>query len=400
MNASARIAIAALLLSATMWAGCSNHKGPAPFEPAQQYPGWAYDAPFYYRPAGELQPQPRLRPDDPLHYFVNRQTVLIKRPGGHDPRKAPRIAVYYTDNAGYLWQKAGYFGIEQMHFALPVDSDGEYGIRFLGPGQPEAKTIPARPERVYHVDTTPPVVALYIEPAQQWYEVNQVITLHWSASDYHLIDRPVQLSTCFDYDPRRPIWATIKKRLGATGSLEVLIPPHSAGTGMQFLAEAYDKAGNRGIAVSAIVQVTDPDAAPATQPAAGPPAATQPSPLVPTEPARPSYPTLQKSAAPPSEPAPTAPPESPAVGRAAPRAAEPRGATVWSPTQEAASSTVTQGRAVAPAEPPRAPRRLCGAHPWQALSPGAHRRSPAVWRLPAEPALPAAVTIQLAARTH
>ncbi|HUN80582.1 MAG TPA: hypothetical protein VMV81_03645, partial [Phycisphaerae bacterium] len=136
----------------------STDKADAPFDPPNTYPEWAFDSPQYVKPAQELTPEPKAKPGDPLHYFTKEKVVLIRQPAGYTPEEIPRIAVWWTDNNGFRWQKAGFFGREQTYFAFEAQEDGDYGIRFVGPNQEQAMQATAFPERVYHVDTTLPEV--------------------------------------------------------------------------------------------------------------------------------------------------------------------------------------------------------------------------------------------------
>lgn len=227
----------------------------ASFDPPNQYPEWAYNQPSYVKPAAELTPEVKARPNDPLHYFTREKVVMIRRPAGYTPEEVPQVALYWTDNNGFHWHKAGYFGREQTFFPFEVEEDGDYGIRFIGPGQEPAKETPAFPERVYHVDTTPPEVEVFIEPEQTWYTPGQTITISWTAKDYHLIENPVTISMAMDFtsDDHKPI--EVQRDLADSGSISYEIPSEAVDHEIRFRVEAMDRAANLGLAYSYALQV-------------------------------------------------------------------------------------------------------------------------------------------------
>lgn len=247
------------------------------FDPTEQYPEWAYDAPFYYKPArdrgdvGEVVEA--LRPGGPPHFYVRDKTVFLPRPplasdSDQVPEKlplrtteadlAPRVAVYWTDTGGEMWQRAGFFGLSQTHFAFPVENDGTYGFRFVGPTLPPAKCSPPRPEVVYHVDTVPPDVMIYIEPNQPSYVVNDSITVHWMVEDGSLADSPVSLSACWARpDSEDCEWMPIIYEQPSEGSMLFVVPPHGVGCCFKIRADARDRSGNLGVAFSKPLPVVE-----------------------------------------------------------------------------------------------------------------------------------------------
>ncbi len=227
----------------------------ASFDPPNQYPEWAYNQPNYVKPAAELTPEVKARPNDPLHYFTREKVVMIRRPAGYTPEEVPQVALYWTDNNGFHWHKAGYFGREQTFFPFEVEEDGDYGIRFIGPGQEPAKETPAFPERVYHVDTSPPEVEVFIEPEQTWYTPGQTITISWTAKDYHLIENSVTISMAMDFtaDDHKPI--EVQRDLADAGSISYEIPSEAVDHEIRFRVEAMDRAANLGLAYSYALQV-------------------------------------------------------------------------------------------------------------------------------------------------
>lgn len=262
----------------------------APFDPPKTYPEWTADAANYIKPAAELQPEPRVRPEDPLHYFTNKPLVPIQQPGGYQPEELPRVSVWYTDNNGFEWKRAGYFGQSQSTYWLETKGDGDYGVRFAGPGQEPAKMAPAEPVRVYHVDTTVPEVTMMVDPNQAWYQPGQTIEISWKASDYHLAEQPVEVSMANDFSSDRPVWTVIQKDLEAEGKLTHTLAMDSAGRGITFRVAARDRANNLGIAYSHLIQVV------AEQASATPDAQCEPimKPIHSSPPATPSYQPFQQ----------------------------------------------------------------------------------------------------------
>lgn len=267
MSRTARMILGVFLLSAT---ACNKMPAPfevkdrspraendAPFDPPNLYPGWAYDSPGYMRPAEELTPEPRAKRGDPLHYFTNKPLVMIRQPAGYTPEEIPRVAIWWTDNNGFLWRKAGYFGRQQKFFPFEVEEDGDYGIRFVGPGQPPAIQAPAYPERVLHVDTVAPKIEVSIEPEQSLYEVGQAITISWRADDYHLIDYPASVSLLMDFTSDEPRSIELQRGLAAEGSMTYEIPPEVSNHEIRFRIEAPDRAGNLGMIYSYALQVAE-----------------------------------------------------------------------------------------------------------------------------------------------
>lgn len=273
---NARNRIAAAMLVAVLFAvGCQKpapfkltdnkprSDREAPFDPAKNYPEWTYDKPSYMKAAADLQPEPRAREEDPLHYFTNKKLVPIRQPGGYKPEEIPRVAVWYTDNNGFDWQRAGYLGRIETYFWFDAPGDGDYGIRFVGPGQEPAKVPVAEPIRVYHVDTTLPDVELIVDPNQAWYQPGQTVVITWKAHDYHLKEQPVEIGLSTDFSSEHPSWTVLQKDLEAEGSYSYAIPNDAADRGLTFRVAALDRAGNLGMAFSHLIQVTgDKNAAP------------------------------------------------------------------------------------------------------------------------------------------
>lgn len=227
----------------------------APFDPPNTYPEWAYDAHKYTRAVDELTPEPKVNANDPLHYFTNQKLVLIRQPDGYTPEEIPRVAIWWTDNNGFHWNKAGYFGRTQTFFPFETEEDGDYGIRFVGPGQEPALQSLPYPERVYHVDTVLPAVEVMIDPEKTWYNVGESVTVSWRASDYHLIENPVRVGVLYDFTKRGDNAIELQRDLSDEGSLAYTIPQDALDHEIRFRVDALDRAGNLGIAISYALQV-------------------------------------------------------------------------------------------------------------------------------------------------
>ncbi len=227
----------------------------APFDPPNTYHEWAYDAPQYMKPAQELTPEPKVKPGDPLHYFTKDKVVMIRRPEGYTPEETPRVAIWWTDNNGFHWNKAGYFGRQQSFFPFEVKDDGDYGIRFVGPGQEPALHSLPLPERVYHVDTALPEVEVTIEPEQSWYHVGDTVTISWKASDYHLIEYPVRVGMLTDFTGDDQQAVELQRDLADEGSITYTLPQETLDHEIRFRVDALDRAANLGIAISFALQV-------------------------------------------------------------------------------------------------------------------------------------------------
>jgi len=261
-----------VLISLTLFAAACNNERPAPFQikdrtpvadrdapfdPPNRYPGWAYDQPEYIRPAQPLEAEPRVMENDPPHYFTRSNVVMIRCPADYDPEEIPRVAVHWTNDQGFHWYKAGYFGRGQTYFPFEADEDGDYGVRFIGPGQTAAQHTLAFPTRVYHVDTLKPEVEVSIEPEQSWYNVGDTITLSWRAADYHLVEFPVRIVLLMDFsaEDRGPI--EIQRDLADAGSITLTLAPETLEHEITFRVEATDRAGNLGLAHSFALQIVD-----------------------------------------------------------------------------------------------------------------------------------------------
>lgn len=231
---------------------------PAPFNPAKTYPEWAYDAPSYTRPVDEPQAEQKSRVKDPEHFFTSKPVIMVHQPAGYNAEEIPRVAVWYTRDNGNHWKKAGYFGRSSTYFPLPVKKEGDYGIRFLGPGQESATATPPDPVCVHHVDMTPPKVKLSIEPEQAWYTLGQRVTVNWTATDPHLEAMPARVSVLPDWASNQAQPIEIAREQPEAGSIEYTVPANLMGDGFRIRVDAIDRAGNIGLAYSQTLQI-EPD---------------------------------------------------------------------------------------------------------------------------------------------
>lgn len=229
----------------------------APFNPPERYPEWAFDQPEYLRPAKPETPAPAARPNDPQHFFTNKRVVMVEQPGGYTPEETPRIAIYYTNDNGFHWKKAGYFGREQSYFPLETDNDGDYGVNFVGPGQKPEEQTPAYPARMYHVDTMLPEVTVNIDPEKTWYAVGEDIRISWEAKDPHLEQFPVRIGMLMDFTASSHDLIELQRDLPDDGSIDYHISSETEGHEIVFRVEALDRAGNLGLAYSHALQIKE-----------------------------------------------------------------------------------------------------------------------------------------------
>lgn len=229
----------------------------APFNPPERYPEWAFDQPEYVKPATPDQPAPIAQANDPHHFFTNKRIVMVEQPSGYTPEETPRIAVYYTNDNGFHWHKAGYFGREQSYFPLETDEDGDYGVNFVGPGQKPEEHTPAYPERMYHVDTMLPEVHVSIDPEKTWYDVGEDIRISWEAKDPHLEQFPVRIGMLMDFTASEHDLIELQRDLPDEGSIDYHISSETEGHEIVFRVEALDRASNLGLAYSHALQIKE-----------------------------------------------------------------------------------------------------------------------------------------------
>ncbi|MCB9862743.1 MAG: hypothetical protein H6820_05270, partial [Phycisphaerales bacterium] len=229
----------------------------APFNPPERYPEWAFDQPEFVKPAAPDQQAPIAQANDPHHFFTNKRIVMVEQPSGYTPEETPRIAVYYTNDNGFHWHKAGYFGREQSYFPLETDEDGDYGVNFVGPGQKPEEHTPAYPERMYHVDTMLPEVHVSIDPEKTWYDVGEDIRISWEAKDPHLEQFPVRIGMLMDFTASQHDIIELQRDLPDEGSIDYHISSETEGHEIVFRIEALDRASNLGLAYSHALQIKE-----------------------------------------------------------------------------------------------------------------------------------------------
>jgi hypothetical protein len=277
-----------LLIIMVLWligAGCQQplHKRQAemPPDPGETLPAWAFDAPYYFRPPPDAVPAKASKPDRDLpdHYFVRKPVFLVERPDNQVALdRVPRIAVWWTNTNGCEWTRAGYFGLGQTHFPFVAGDDGDYGVRFVGPGIKESLTEETIPHRIYHFDSQAPRIKVTVEPQHPIYEPNEVIWIHWCAEDQHLDPKCVRLAVCWSWEnpdlleyreseiypmdsPEEQakgasrFWKPFKPEFNNQGVLAYTIPEYAAGEAFQIQVRAKDKAGNYGAGYSKVIFV-------------------------------------------------------------------------------------------------------------------------------------------------
>jgi len=240
-----------------------------PPDPGETLPEWAFDAPYYFHPPSDAVPKPAgpVVADYPTHYFVNCRVFPIDRPENEVLLdRAPRIAVWWTNTAGCLWNRAGCFGLGQSHFQFFAGDDGAYGIRFVGPGIRESLTEQTVPHRIYHVDTAPPYVMVRVGPEQPVYHPGEPVVVHWDVNDPNLDPESVRLNICWSWENpdmfelRRPdsgvepqdvppppatrLWRPYQDDCAPSDAISYPIPSGIEGESFQFQIRAKDRAGN------------------------------------------------------------------------------------------------------------------------------------------------------------
>ncbi len=233
-------------------------------------PEWAYDKPFYYKPTDGPMPLDNFAQPAP-DIYINKKIIQIPRPKIGDDRKAPRVAIWVTDDNGIHWEKIGYFGLQQHYFSYPVEKDGTYGIRFIGPGIPPAKCKPPKPHMNFHVDTTPPEISVFISPDKEFYTPGDMITIDWTAIDENIIPLSAKISVCLDSESAHLRWDALGKRHHCIGSTQLVIPDEAIDKTLTIRITAEDKAGNIGYGYSCDIPVMyEPEIPTSTQPVTQP----------------------------------------------------------------------------------------------------------------------------------
>ncbi len=268
-------------LAVLVAAGCQVGDDNLNWDPDQDYPSWAYDAPFYYRPSEELPVAETIGNGIPV-FFSRHRLFFVKHPTGYQVPSVPRVAVWYSLDQGQNWSRAGFYGAEQTHFGFLAEADGTHWVRLIGPGQPGMKTSPGKPDRVYIVDTVPPYVQLTLDPpvmerdeegnvtGPHLYSVGDQVTVGWRVSDRTLDADSLKMATTFGRYPESIVWQPFPLKLKPEGQLTVPVPADASKPGggvMRFRIEARDRAGNISYTFSDVLQVQGAgEAGPAPRP--------------------------------------------------------------------------------------------------------------------------------------
>lgn len=294
LNMRNRITLGLFLVTAMILAGCTSSDENPDWQPREEYPAWAYDAPFYYQPAEELQPQEKVGNNIPI-YYVREKLVFVRHPNlpadwrtsppaSYGKRKLPKgknkaafmknlwkqalspyIEVWFSQDAGQHWKRAGYFGQEQSHFLFDSGGDGTFWVRFVGAGQSPAEVPPGQPHEIFVIDTHAPNIEVSVSPSP-WeddektiphiYQIGETVTVSWSVTDMCLASDSVKLSTAFARFPHNLVWSEYEKSLPAFSSMKVKIPAEASHqSGLRFRIIAKDRAGNIGLGMSEIMHV-------------------------------------------------------------------------------------------------------------------------------------------------
>jgi hypothetical protein len=237
-------------------------------------PEWSYDQPFYVRSADADKPLQKFD-RNPVEIYTQQRLLQIPRPEVGDAKKAPRIAIWMTKDNGIHWDRIGYFGLEQSIFSFEVEGDGDYGIRFIGPGIPPAKCKPPKPHMNFHVDSVPPSVAVFVQPDQECYYPGQTITVEWCATDPNLKPSSVEIGICIgSQNDKMSKWKKLESNYPMNGNLDLVIPDDAIDKTISIRVTAWDKAQNLGHGYSCPLSIVfEPEAAcTTTQPACSQPA--------------------------------------------------------------------------------------------------------------------------------
>lgn len=260
----------ALTVTVAVLAGCQLSDENPNWAPKQDYPSWAYDAPFYYKPSEDLSVSESVGEGIPVYYSDNR-SFFVRHASGSTLTGAPRMALWYSDDSGRLWQRAGYFGVEQTHFLFQADKDGQFWVRFVGPERDIVQAPPGQPHRIYVVDTAGPQIELFVDPppyeedehgnrVSHIYAVGETVIVRWRVRDANLEKDSIRLATTFASFPDNVTWSRFPVELLPVGTIRAPIPPEAAGPeqrtgGLRFRMEARDKAGNLTFAFTDVLRV-------------------------------------------------------------------------------------------------------------------------------------------------
>jgi hypothetical protein len=204
------------------------------------------------RPANRISPRPRgnVRMVNSKTFTLNYD---VKEVG---PSRVSTVDIWYTQD-GQSWHKLrtqkctdsadakGPFAVE-----IKVDAEGLYGFTLVvhsGVGLSERPPqVGDEPQVWVEVDVTKPVIQLAKIVVGRGPDLGK-LTITWRATDKNLTDRPITLSYAESSDGP---WTTIAEKLENTGRYVWKMPDTKP---YQFLvrAEAVDRAGNVGVAVTA-----------------------------------------------------------------------------------------------------------------------------------------------------
>ena len=267
-----------ILLIVALLCGCTVTDNNPDARPAEEYPSWAFDAPFYYRPTVEPAPVEMIGPGIPI-YFGREDVFFVRHPAGSQITGEPRIAVWTSLDEGMTWERSGYFGLEQTHFVHKATQDGPHWVRFVGPSQSVAQLPPAQPHRIYVVDRCPPEITVTVDPPPvpedpneppHEYCVGDEVRVSWQVTDDNVQADSIRMSTAFAKFPNNVVWGQLPEDLPLAGSETITLPIEAATEGgMRFRVIAADKAGNVSVGLSdtVVVKVPEGQEYPTTQPA-------------------------------------------------------------------------------------------------------------------------------------
>lgn len=256
------------ILIGALAAGCTvGNKTPAS-SLKDGYPAWMYDAPFYRRPSQDLPVLETLYGipiyHSPSDYF------FIRHPAGCQAAGEPRVGIWYSTDHGQVWDRAGFFGVEQSHFLFQGESEHRYWIRFTGPPQETAAPPSPMPHRIYIVDRHRPRVALKVTPSPwedkgkklpRQFGTGQNVVLRWLIRDRRLDENSAKLQLCFAESPDEASWLTVPEKIKFSGTMTVEIPEEAARGGeLRFRLFTRDLAGNTGTAVSDVLHIISANA--------------------------------------------------------------------------------------------------------------------------------------------
>lgn len=217
-------------------------------------PAWASQT-AARQPAG-MMPADALGNDIGI-FYVSERPIMVAHPSGHQPNTTPRVMVHVSTDQGKTYRRAGVYDVAQEFLPVQAGADGEYWVRFTGPGPAVPQSPLPRPHRVYFLDTQPPAVTLSVtsrpnetldEPAV--YQTGEYVEVRWRITDANLQADAITLATAFDGAAEPMQWTKLPARLDPVGIARIEIPAEAAGRMMLVRVSGADKAGNEGAAQS------------------------------------------------------------------------------------------------------------------------------------------------------